>query len=172
MIIIALGANLTGPKGPPKDTMLTALTYLEAENVEVCSVSDFWETEPWPVSDQPWYVNAVAVVETQLSPQELLALCHEIEKKCGRDRSKEQERNAPRVLDLDLISYGNEVMDEKGMVLPHPRMHERAFVLQPLNQVAPNWLHPVLKKTPMEMIENMNQKQNIIRLYEGDICSG
>ncbi len=89
-------------------------------------------------------MNAVIQVETELSPAALLSLLHEVEYSAGRVREK---RNAPRVLDLDLIAYGLTIMNEGGIILPHPRAHERAFVMGPLAEILPGWYHPVLGET-------------------------
>lgn len=140
MILIGLGANLDSPRhGPPVATLETALAALAAEGATVAARSGWWRSAPVPVSGQPWFVNGVARLETALGPVDLLALLHRIEAEFGRVRSVP---NAPRVLDLDLLDYDGRVRDE-APVLPHPRMHERAFVLLPLQDVAPGWRHPV-----------------------------
>jgi 2-amino-4-hydroxy-6-hydroxymethyldihydropteridine diphosphokinase len=151
MILVALGANLPSPEhGPPRQTLSAALDALAAEGVTVMRRSRWYETAPVPVSDQPWYVNGVAVVETGMTPIELLSLLHGVEERFGRVRG---ERNAPRIVDLDLLTYGDIVGDgTDGLVLPHPRLHQRAFVLLPLRDVAPHWRHPRLGRTVDEMI--------------------
>ncbi len=142
-IFIGLGANLPSPRfGPPQATLAAALARLEAVGVKVVARSRWYETAPVPVSDQPWYVNAVAEVESDLPPAGLLAILHRIEEEFGRVRA---ERNAPRLVDLDLLAYGDAVNDGPDLpILPHPRMHERAFVLLPLQELAPGWRHPKL----------------------------
>ena len=151
MILVALGANLPSPEhGSPRQTLSAALDALAAEGVTIVRRSRWYETAPVPVSDQPWYVNAVAAVETSVAPAELLALLHGVEERFGRVRG---ERNAPRIVDLDLLAYDDIVGDgTDGLVLPHPRLHERAFVLLPLRDVAPHWRHPRLGRTVDEMI--------------------
>jgi 2-amino-4-hydroxy-6-hydroxymethyldihydropteridine diphosphokinase len=158
MILVALGANLPSPKhGPPRQTLSAALDALAAEGVTVARRSRWYETAPVPVSDQPWYVNAVAAIETAITPVELLALLHRVEERFGRIRG---ERNAPRIVDLDLLAYGEEVSDgANGLVLPHPRLHERGFVLLPLRDVAPHWRHPRLGRTVDEMIAALPRDQ-------------
>ena len=139
MILIALGANLPGPAGPPAATLRAALVRLEERGVKILSVSSFYETPAWPDPGQPAYVNAVAAVETTLQPVELLTLLHGVETDFGRLRSAP---NAPRTLDIDLLDHDGTIM--AGVVtLPHPRIAERSFVLVPLAQVAPDWRHPV-----------------------------
>lgn len=139
MILIALGANLHSPAGPPRETIHAALASIAKRGIEIAQVSRFYVSEAWPNPSDPPFVNAVAKVETALSPKELLGLLHEVEAEFGRVRS---ERNAPRTLDLDLIDYGGRLL-EGDLELPHPRVLQRAFVLMPLRDVAPDWTHPV-----------------------------
>lgn len=141
MIFIALGANLPGPHGQPHETLATAIAALEsAGDMRITGRSSVWLTAPVPVSDQPWYHNAVVRVDTALSPYALLERLQHIENEFGRVRSI---RNAPRVLDLDLVAYNDVVLDKPELIVPHPRMHERAFVLLPLHEIAPDWTHPL-----------------------------
>lgn len=137
-ILIALGANLPSRFGGPAETLEAALAEVAARGVRVVARSQFYRTPPWPPSDQPWYVNAVARVETDLSAPALLALLHGVEETFGRVRSVP---NAPRPLDLDLIAHRTLVSDG-NVVVPHPRLQDRAFVLLPLRDVAPEWVDP------------------------------
>jgi 2-amino-4-hydroxy-6-hydroxymethyldihydropteridine diphosphokinase len=143
MILIALGANLPSQIGPPRETLRAALDQLSQHGVEVARVSQFYGTEAWPDASDPRFVNAVALVNTELSPLALLTKLHEIEVAFGRERSAP---NAPRTIDLDLIDYDGRV-EQGPPILPHPRMEDRAFVLLPLADVAPAWRHPVSHKT-------------------------
>jgi len=138
VILIALGANLPSPVGEPASTLHHALGELDGKGVKVRRVSSLYETPAWPDRTNPAFINAVALVETALQPVELLALLHAVETEMGRLRSV---ANAPRTLDLDLLDYDGRVMDE-GLVLPHPRMTQRSFVLVPLAEIAPDWRHP------------------------------
>jgi 2-amino-4-hydroxy-6-hydroxymethyldihydropteridine diphosphokinase len=148
MIVIALGANLPSRAGAPRDTLKSALTELSERGVRVASVSSFYATKAWPDVDDPTFVNAVARIETRLSPSELMALLHATEGSFGRQRTK---KNAPRSLDLDLIDYDGRI--ERGPpVLPHPRLSERAFVLVPLADIVPTWRHPVTGESVGELI--------------------
>jgi 2-amino-4-hydroxy-6-hydroxymethyldihydropteridine diphosphokinase len=140
-IFIGLGANLSSPRhGSPQETLTAALDRLAAPGLRVAARSPWYRSAPVPVSDQPWFVNGVARVETELLPAALLAVLHRIETEFGRVRSV---ANAARIIDLDLIAYGDLVSAAGGVpVLPHPRMAGRAFVLLPLRDIAPGWRHP------------------------------
>jgi 2-amino-4-hydroxy-6-hydroxymethyldihydropteridine diphosphokinase len=139
MILIALGSNLSSPAGTPAQTLRAALADLARDDVRIAVVSSFYKTPAWPNPDDPSFVNAVARIETKLSPQSLIARLHETERRFGRERG---ERNAPRTLDLDLLDYDGRIGGGPP-VLPHPRIASRAFVLVPLRDVAPQWKHPV-----------------------------
>ena len=139
MIVIALGANLPSHAGAPRETLKAALCELSHHGVHIAQVSSVYITKAWPDPSDPLFVNAVARVETSLPPVELMALLHRTEEYFGRTRSI---RNAPRSLDLDLIDYDGRV-EQGPPVLPHPRLAERAFVLVPLSEIAPEWHHPV-----------------------------
>jgi 2-amino-4-hydroxy-6-hydroxymethyldihydropteridine diphosphokinase len=137
-IFIALGANIPSAAGPPGATLRAALAALEAKGLQILTVSTFRQTEAWPDPNDPPFTNAVAQIQTELQPVALLRLLHEVETAFGRERSAP---NAPRSLDLDLIDYGGRV--EAGEVeLPHPRIAQRRFVLEPLAEIAPGWRHP------------------------------
>jgi 2-amino-4-hydroxy-6-hydroxymethyldihydropteridine diphosphokinase len=141
VILLGLGANLDHPHyGSPRKTLEAALEALQQGGVAILARSRWYRSQPVPPSDQPWFVNAVASVETGLSPAALLAKLHEIEARFGRVR---HERNEARVLDLDLLAYHDRVSAPGEVpVLPHPRLAERAFVVLPLLEVAPDWRHP------------------------------
>jgi 2-amino-4-hydroxy-6-hydroxymethyldihydropteridine diphosphokinase len=143
VILIALGANLPSTAGPPAATLKSALARLADQGVKIHGLSSFYESPAWPDPADPVFVNAVAVVETALQPVELLTLLHAIETDLGRLRSTP---NAPRVLDLDLLDYDGQVMRDR-VLLPHPRLAQRVFVLVPLAEIAPDWRHPVTGQT-------------------------
>ena len=150
MILIGLGANLPSPAGAPAATFVAAIVALGENGVRVLARSRWYRTAPVPVSDQPDFLNGVVSVATAFGPGDLLALLHRIEARFGRVRGSP---NAARSLDLDLIAYDDRVMsDPAGPILPHKRLHERAFVLLPMKDVAPGWRHPLLGRTVAEMI--------------------
>ncbi len=159
MILIALGANLPSSFGAPKDTCEAALAELDGEGVKIVKRSRWYSTAPVPASDQPWYVNGVAQVETSRGPRELLALLHSIEAKFGRVRS---ETNAARVIDLDLLAHGSHVIQSPDITVPHPRMTERAFVVMPLVEIAPDWVHPVLRQPARALISLLTGEQRVL----------
>ncbi len=147
MIVIALGANLpTDEFGSPESGFAAALTFVSDKGIKVVRRSRLYRSAPVPPSGQPWYINAVATVETGLGPHDLLGELLAIETRFGRVR---HGRNDPRVLDLDLIDYDGQVGHWAGegarpaLDLPHPRLAARAFVLTPLAEIAPEWCHPV-----------------------------
>jgi 2-amino-4-hydroxy-6-hydroxymethyldihydropteridine diphosphokinase len=156
VILIAFGANQPGRFKSPLSALQEAVPALEARGVRVTRSSRIWLTAPVPVSDQPDYHNAVAAVETGLSPLALLETMQEVEAELGRVRTV---RNAPRVLDLDLIAYNDEVIDRPAMIVPHPRMHRRAFVLKPLADIAPDWVHPALGIPLADLIRDLPADQ-------------
>jgi 2-amino-4-hydroxy-6-hydroxymethyldihydropteridine diphosphokinase len=145
---VALGANL----GDREESIRRAVELLGATRV-----STVIETEPWGYADQPRFLNAVAELETDESPRELLDRLLEIERDLGRTR--EGPRYGPRTIDLDLLVYGDEERDEPGLVVPHPRLHERAFVLEPLAELAPELRHPRTRQTVREMLAAVSNQR-------------
>ncbi len=165
---IALGGNVTSPLGSPETTLRAALTRLNTDSVQVAEISRFFRTPAFPAGSGPDFINAVAELRTDLTAPALLAHLHSVEAEMGRDRST---RWAARTIDLDLIAYGAEIYPDKatfdawrllpladqqarapdGLVLPHPRLQDRTFVLGPLCDVAPDWVHPVLGTTAAEL---------------------
>ncbi|MCC6598933.1 MAG: 2-amino-4-hydroxy-6-hydroxymethyldihydropteridine diphosphokinase [Alphaproteobacteria bacterium] len=141
MIIIGLGANLPSRFGGPDETLAAAKEKIENFDIRIVKSSRVWVTAPVPASDQPLYRNAVLVVETPLAPEALIEVLQGIERDFGRVHA---ERNAARLLDLDVLAYNDFIMEDEALTLPHPRMHERGFVLRPLHEIAPGWVHPVL----------------------------
>ena len=151
---IALGSNLDSRFGDREANVREALRRL-GELGEVKAVSRFYDTEPVGVVDQPWFLNAAVVLETELEPVELMRALLRIEQEMGRERVVTK---GPRVIDLDLLLYGDRVMSTAELTLPHPEMQERRFVLEPLGEVAGKWVHPVLGSTVGELLEQLQEK--------------
>ncbi len=156
MILIGLGANLPSRHGTPPQTLEAALKVIDGRGIRIAARSRIWVTAPVPVSDQPWYHNAVAAVDTTMSAPDLLACLHDIENAFGRVR---EIRNEPRVLDLDLLCYNDLVSTAQDLTIPHPRLHERAFVLMPLQDIAPGWIHPGLGANLTDMLAHIPPEQ-------------
>ncbi|HST74140.1 MAG TPA: 2-amino-4-hydroxy-6-hydroxymethyldihydropteridine diphosphokinase [Acetobacteraceae bacterium] len=150
MILVAIGANLPGRDGePPVETCRRAIAAMrDIPGVRLVAVSRWYETAPVPPSAQPDYVNGVARLEGDIAPAVLLARLQAIEAAEGRRRGAP---NAARTLDLDIIAMGDLVRAAPDPILPHPRAHLRRFVLAPLAEVAPGWVHPVLHR-PVEAL--------------------
>ncbi len=152
LVLIALGSNLPSDAGGPRETCEAALALMGDAGIAVARRSRWYRSAPVPASSQPWFVNGVVTVETVLAAGALLTRLVDIEARLGRTRG---ERWAARVIDLDLLDYRGTVCATPELELPHPRLHERAFVLLPLADVAPAWRHPVLGKRIDEMIAEL-----------------
>jgi len=156
---IGLGANLQHPvHGSPRQTLMAAIEALHAAGLEIVHRSSWYESAPVPLADQPWYVNGVVSVHSDRDAADVLAILHEVEAAFGRVRSVV---NAPRVVDLDLLDHRGEIRPaaEGGPVLPHPRMHERGFVLLPLREIAPDWRHPASDRPISDLVATLPADQ-------------
>lgn len=148
MAVVALGSNLSGAYGSSEALLEAALARFPAVGLKVLKRSSWWRSTAWPDPTAPEYRNGVALVETSASPRATLASLLAVEAELGRERGI---RNAPRTLDLDLIAHGRAVLATADLTLPHPRAHERRFVMGPLAEIAPTWRHPVLGRTAVEL---------------------
>ncbi len=165
MKLVALGANLPSRFGTPEQTLYAALKAMAQKEIWPTQISRIWKTAPVPFDPaQPWYHNAIAAVQTDKAPEDLLAALLSIEAEFGRVRSV---RNAPRLLDLDLIAYDDVVMDAPDLTLPHPRMHERGFVLLPLSDIVDDWDHPRTGARLGDLLKALPEDQKAEALENG-----
>ena len=153
---VALGANL----GNRADSLKEALRAIGSFG-EIMRVSSVYETEPVGLADQPTFLNAVAQISTGLNARQLLTQLLEVEQRLGRTSAV---RNGPRVIDLDLLLIGSSVIAEPGLVVPHPRLNERRFVLAPLAEIAPELVHPVLGVTMAKLFSQLPEGE-WVRVY-------
>ena len=149
-VLIAYGSNLSSGTGTASQSLRRLVKTLQDRGLIVNKISRLWASQAWPNPSDPPYVNAVFAVETTMNPVELMRFLHEIEADFGRLR--DGKKNAPRTLDLDLIAYGRTVLrGEGGVILPHPRAADRAFVMGPLAEILPGWVHPVAQRTAADL---------------------
>ena len=164
MIFVGIGSNLAAPGySSPQNTAEAALAALPGIRAALCARSSWYASEPVPASDQPWFINAVVEIGTELPAPELLARLLALETRFGRKRSV---RDAARTLDLDLLDYDGSQCSTPDLMLPHPRLHERRFVLMPLQEIAPQWRHPRLGLTVAELLAQLPSGQAIRRLTD------
>ncbi|MGA9967001.1 MAG: 2-amino-4-hydroxy-6-hydroxymethyldihydropteridine diphosphokinase [Terriglobales bacterium] len=143
LVYLSLGSNI----GDRAGNLKTAIDRLRAFGA-VVAVSSFYETEPVEFTAQAWFLNCAVALDTEKTPQQLLAGILDIEQQLGRRRGGQK---GPRIIDLDILLFGNSIIDDPGLTVPHQAMHERRFVLEPLAEIAPDALHPVLQRTIREL---------------------
>lgn len=153
-VYIALGSNL----GNKRRNLVTAAALLAERAGEVGAISSFYETEPWGFESEHSFLNAALMLETTLAPLDLLRLTQEVECELGRT-AKTDSVYHDRLIDIDLLLYGEEVIDQPGLQIPHPLMHRRAFVMTPMAEIAPAVVHPVLGKT-MKVLSDLLESEN------------
>ena len=157
---IGVGSNL----GDALDNCHRAIQAITSDRRNrMVGCSPFYKTEPVGKKDQDWFVNGVIALGTELNPRELMDFLLATEKKMGRERGK---RWGPRIIDLDILFYGDQVLDEPGLQIPHPRLHERRFVLVPLKDIAPYLEHPPLGKTVSQLLGDLGEGEKVIPLLE------
>ena len=148
---LSLGSNL----GDRAANLREGIAQLKGAGSE-CAVSALYETQPVDLPDQPWFLNCVVELETEKTPRELLTFALSIEAAMGRLRFRDK---GPRKIDIDVLLFGNHIVNEPGLQIPHPAMHDRRFVLKPLTEIAPNVRHPVLGKTASELLATLREGQ-------------
>jgi 2-amino-4-hydroxy-6-hydroxymethyldihydropteridine diphosphokinase len=159
---LSLGSNI----GDRAENLRTAIDHLRASG-RVIAISSFYETEPVEFTDQPWFLNCAVALETEAPAQELLVKILDIEKKMGRQRTGQQK--GPRILDIDIVLFGDVVVGAPGLTIPHPTMHQRRFVLEPLAEIAPNAYHPVLRQTVRELRDALPAGQAARRIENTEL---
>lgn len=160
-VFIGFGSNL-GNRVDFCDRTITLLGLLP--HSQLIAVSSLYETEPVADAGAPgegWFLNGVAQIETDVTPQSLLAVCREIERSLGRDPA---HRSGPRTIDLDLLFYGDRMLQEQELTIPHPRLHLRRFVLEPLVELEPTWIHPALKQTVSQLLAQLTDRHQVRRM--------
>lgn len=146
LVYLGLGTNI----GNKRKNMVTAAALLAERAGDVLSLSSFYETEPWGFASENTFLNAALELETACSPMELLHLTQQIEREMGRTQKSDGSYH-DRIIDIDILLYGNEVVHHEDLVVPHPLMQQRLFVMQPLAEIAPSLVHPVLQKSMYDL---------------------
>jgi 2-amino-4-hydroxy-6-hydroxymethyldihydropteridine diphosphokinase len=154
MILIGLGSNVDGPWGTPRETVLRALRVLDEWPTRLLKASQLIVSAPFGKTNQPPFVNAVVLIDTHLPPEGLMRHLHAVEREAGRRR---RQRWGPRTLDLDLLDYHG-LIRRYPLILPHPGISERDFVLAPLAEIAPRWRHPINRKSALAMLHRRHAK--------------
>jgi 2-amino-4-hydroxy-6-hydroxymethyldihydropteridine diphosphokinase len=144
---LSLGSNIGN-----REAQLQEARQRLAKLGRITRVSSFYETEPVEVTDQPWFLNAALAVETNFTPQELMHSILQIEREMGRQRL---QKKGPRTIDIDILLFGDSILNSPEVTIPHPAMHQRRFVLEPLAEIAPEARHPVLKRTVRELRDTL-----------------
>ncbi len=156
VVYLSLGSNL----GERAANLAAAIDRLRGLG-EVKATSSFYETEPVEFTAQPWFLNGVVKLSTERMPRQLLQAILDIERKMGRRRVQDK---GPRLIDIDILLFGNSRVASRGLTIPHPAMHERRFVLEPLTEIAPEVRHPVLKRTMRELRDGLAMGQVVRKL--------
>ena len=156
-VYLLLGSNLNNPL----QQLAEARKHIERSIGSICSASSVYQTAPWGKTDQDPFINQVIMVNTALDPRGLLDTIAKIERELGRER---REKWGPRTIDIDVLFYGRRVVRDKGLEIPHPELHKRAFVLVPLLEIAPEYVHPVLKQAIDELYMNCDDQSDVVML--------
>ena len=158
MIHLNIGSNLVSPHGSRYNNIIITINLLIEAKIEIKKISNFYETPSYPNQSFPKFLNVGLIVNYKKNYFDLFKDIKFIEKKLGRTRAK---KNDPRVIDIDIIDFNNKIKNTKELILPHPKCHLRNFVLFPILQIDPNWVHPIIKKNAQYLIDNLSQKSRI-----------
>lgn len=156
LVYLGLGTNI----GNKRKNMVTAAALLAERAGDVLSLSSFYETEPWGFASENTFLNAALELETDCSPMELLRLTQQIEREMGRTQKSDSSYH-DRIIDIDILLYGNEVVHHEDLVVPHPLMQQRLFVMQPLAEIAPSLVHPVLQKSMYDLYMDLLDSEDL-----------
>ncbi len=164
-VFLSLGANL----GNKSKNLTSAIELIGNEAGVVQKVSGVYNSEPWGFEAEHNFYNMVVEVQTELEPHDLLRSCQNVEKTIGRIKTHDTFGYTSRVIDIDIVFYEDQVVKEEHLIIPHYLMHERFFVLKPMNEIAPDFVHPVLNKTIAELIKECDDHSEVN--YSGDLSS-
>jgi len=154
-VFIAFGSNV----GDREENLKSALQLVKRK-MKLLKISSMYETEPMYVEDQNWFLNLVAIVETDLQPRKLLDYLKATERRLGRQNGV---KYGPRIIDMDILFYGKEIVTEEGLEIPHPKIHERPFVLIPFVELQPHYVHPIQKKTILTLLSELKPEKSVIK---------
>ena len=168
MIYLNIGSNLPSEEGGRENNILKAISYLKKLNLNLIKISSFYETPSYPNNSAPKFINLCVKLKSNLKANELLNEIKKIEKKLGRTRIK---KNEPRTCDIDIIDFNGEIIKHDELETPHPRLHLRNFVIYPLKEIEPSWLHPIYNKNIDSFFKELdkNSHNEITRLIKSDI---
>ena len=157
IVYLSLGSNL----GDRVGYLQQAASLLGAvDGTKIVATSSFYETEPWQMPTDNWFVNALVQISTEMTPEELLAVCHRIEGQLGRKPS-EDDRYQDRTIDIDILFYDDLILDTEELTIPHRNFHKRAFTLVPMLEIAQDFVHPVFKKTITELYDELENPESV-----------
>ena len=157
LVYLSLGSNV----GTREKHLRDAITRLDTAG-HVVSISSFYETEPVEFTDQPWFLNCAVALETTRTPEQLIAAMLRIETEIGRTRTR--TKKGPRTIDIDILLFGSTIINSEELTIPHPAMHQRRFVLEPLSEIASEVQHPVLHRTVRELLDALPAGQAVRKI--------
>ncbi len=170
MIYLNIGSNLPSEEGGRENNILKAISYLKKLNLNLIQISSFYQTPSYPNNSEPKFINLCIKLKSNLNASELLNEIKKIEKKLGRIRIK---KNEPRTCDIDIVDFNGEIIKNDELIVPHPRLHLRNFVIYPLKEIEPNWVHPIFNKNIDSFFQELekNSHNEITRLGKSDILN-
>ena len=158
MIYLNIGSNLSSDFGDRFENITKSILFLIKENIEIIKISDFYETPSYPNKKNPKFINVGITIGYKYDENDLLKVTHSIENKMQRKKGK---KNQPRTCDIDIIDFNRKIINSNNLILPHPRLHLRNFVLYPLSEIEPEWKHPVLNTKITDLIASLNSSSRI-----------